>query len=82
MRRLNYSKIKKCSLARISNVYFNISIQELIVCLMAFLSNSFLSMMFGDIVALFIGGGIAVLAFFVTYYFFFVSKEKMKLTTT
>lgn len=69
---LNYGKIRKETTARISNVFFNVSIQECLVCLFAFFSNMLFQMTFGDNIALFGGGITAIIIFIVTYYVLFV----------
>ena len=74
---LNYGKIMKETTARISNVFFNVSIQECLVCLFAFFSNMLFKMTFGDNVALFGGGITAIIIFIVTYYILFlIDKPK------
>ena len=79
---INYTNIKKYSLARISNVYFNISIQELFVCVFAFLSNYLFRMIFSDTIALFSAGVVAIVIFAVTYYILFMLKDHGKLVST
>ena len=73
---MNYIKIKQETEARIYNFYFGISVQELFVCLFAFFSNYFLGLVFGENIALFGGGVVAVMIFAATYYILFMLKEK------
>lgn len=69
---LNYRKIKQETTARISNVMFNVMVQECLVCLFAFFSNWLFQMSFGGNVALFAGGVVSVIIFVVTYYVLFL----------
>jgi stage V sporulation protein B len=79
---MNYAEIKKKTTARISNFYLNVSVQECFVCLFAFVANYLFMMVFGDGVALFAGGMVAVMIFAVTYYVLFMLKEKSNVQTT
>ena len=79
---MNYIKIKQETEARIHNFYFGISIQECFVCLFAFFSNYLLGLVFGENIALFGGGALAVIIFAVTYYILFMLKEKRNEVST
>lgn len=72
---INYKKIKKETLARCSNVLLGVLVQECFVCLFAFFVNILFEITFGENVALFVGGFIAVLIFAITYYIFFLSEK-------
>ena len=76
---MNYKAIKVESQARISNIIYNISIQECFVCLFAFFSNMLFKMAFGDNIALFAGGITAVIIFVVTYYELFLIDRQNKI---
>lgn len=78
---VNYGKVKKLSQARISNVFFNVSIQECLVCLFAFFSNMLFNMTFGANVALFASGTIAIMIFAVTYYVLFLIDKPQKISS-
>lgn len=69
---VNYGKIKRETTARISNVMFNVMVQECLVCLFAFFSNWLFLMSFGGNVALIAGGLVSVIIFVVTYYVLFL----------
>ena len=73
---LNYAKIKKLVGASFSESYFYVSVQACLVSLFAFFSNNLFKTLFSETVALFAGGMIAVLVFMVTYYVFFMQKDK------
>lgn len=78
---INYNKVKSLSGARISNVLFNVSIQECLVCLFAFFSNMLFYMTFGSNVALFAGGAVAIMIFAVTYYVLFLIDKPQKISS-
>lgn len=73
---LNYKKIRQITDVRITNIYFYVAIQECFVCLFAFFVNAIMNMMFSETWAMFIGGVVAIMIFFVTYYIFFVYDKK------
>jgi stage V sporulation protein B len=73
---MNYIRIKQETEARIHNFYFGVSIQECFVCLFAFASNYFLGLVFGENIALFGGGFVAVMIFAASYYVLFMLKER------
>lgn len=78
---INYNKIKKEIGLKLSDILFAIAIQESLVCLFAFVANRIFSVKFGGNVALFSGGAVAVIIFFVTYYILYL-VEKPKLISS
>lgn len=73
---LNYKKIKKLTKATVKESVFYIAIQQVLVCMFAYFANVLFRSVFGDVTSLFLAGIIAVSVFMVTYYVFFVLKEK------
>lgn len=72
---INYGKIKKETTARISNVLMRVSVQECLVCLFAFFVNALFEMVFGEKIALFVGGVTAVAIFAISYYALFLIEK-------
>lgn len=72
---INYGKIKKETTARITNVLMRVIIQECLVCLFAFFVNVLFEMVFGEKVALFVGGLTAIAIFAISYYVLFLIEK-------
>lgn len=72
---LNYKKVRKLTGVKISNFYFYIAIQTSIVCVFAYFVNALIRMVLGDVVAMFLAGGMAGTVFLVTYYAFFIHSK-------
>ncbi len=73
---LNYNKIKKLTGATVSNAMFYVSIQSAFVCLFAYIANLLMSMVFSGTISMIVAGLIAVAVFGITYYIFFILKDK------
>ena len=78
---INYRHIKKYSEARISNLFFDLAIQELAVSAVAFFANWVLGMNYGSKISLFAGGVVSVFVFMVSYYFLFLSNSRKKISS-
>lgn len=75
---LNYSKVKKVVDFKLSEIYSNVILQECVVCIVAFISNFAFKLIFSELTSMLIAGSLAVLAFAVTYYLFFMmNKDKI-----
>ncbi len=75
---MNYYQIRKLTHARISKVFFDVIVQECLVCLFAYFTNKLFSLAFGEFVALFAAGFVSIIIFGVTYYtFFLIEKESV-----
>lgn len=72
---INYSAIKRETEARISNVFLGISVQECLVGLFAFFTNLLVTMSFGLVAGMFVGGVTAIIVFMVTYYVLFLIQK-------
>ncbi len=72
---INYIKIKAETEARLSNLFFNLAIQECLVCLFAYFSNMLFGMTFGTKIALFAGGITAVIIFAISYYVLYLIEK-------
>lgn len=72
---INYSAIKRETEARISNVFLGISVQECLVGLFAFFTNLLVTMSFGSVAGMFVGGLTAIIVFAVTYYVLFLIQK-------
>ena len=75
---LNYSKVKKLTGVKISNFYFYIALQTMFISVFAYFVNMIVKNMIGDVVALFVAGGIAGVVFLATYYAFFIHAKNDK----
>ncbi len=73
---MQYKLIKKLTGANMFSSYFYISIQASIISIFAYFSNSFFRIIFAKNIAMFFGGFLAVAVFLITYYIFFMKKEK------
>ena len=73
---MDYKKIKQVTGANILSSYFYISIQASFVCLFAFFSNKLFRYIFSGTTAMFLAGILAISVFAITYYVFFMQKEK------
>ena len=78
---INYRIVRKKTSARITNVFFNVSIQECLVAFFAFFSNMLLFMTFGSNAALFGGGLTAIIIFIITYYVLFMIDKPKAITS-
>ena len=72
---MNYRHIKAETEARITNLFFNLAIQEFLVCMFAFFSNWGFGVVFGTKIALFAGGIISVVIFAISYYVLFLNEK-------
>lgn len=78
---INYSRIKKETQARISNIMLGLSVQECLVCLFAFFTNMLIGMAFGSNVAMFVGGCTAIIIFVITYYVLFIIERPKQISS-
>ena len=78
---MNYKHIRKESEVQMMKLLFNLSIQECLVCLFAYFTNQLFGIVFGESVAMFVGGIVAILIFAVTYYILFFEKETKKISS-
>ena len=78
---INYRIVRKKTSARITNVFFNVSIQECLVAFFVFFSNMILFMTFGSNAALFGGGLTAIIIFIITYYVLFMIDKPKAITS-
>ena len=78
---INYRKLREECEIKMSKLIFDLVIQETLVCLFAYLANRFSTIIFGGNIALFVGGGVAVLIFAVTYYILFFEKKPKKISS-
>lgn len=76
---INYNRIKKETSARISNVLMKVVVQECLVCMFAFFVNILFEMVFGEKIALFVGGTTALAIFAITYYVLFLIERPGKI---
>ena len=73
---LNYKKIKRLTTSTIKDSVFYLAVQQVFVCMFAYFANVLFKSVFGGLISLFLSGIIAVSVFAITYYIFFVLKEK------
>lgn len=73
---MDYKKIREKTGAKILSSYFHVSIQAAFVCMFAFFSNKLFKFIFSGTTAMFLAGILAVAVFAITYYAFFLNKEK------
>lgn len=78
---INYSRIKKETQARISNIMLGLSVQECLVCLFAFFTNMLIGMAFGSNVGMFVGGCTAIIIFVITYYVLFIIERPKQISS-
>ncbi len=72
---MNYKKIKKLTGSEFRQTIFYVSIQEMFICLFAFLSNYFFKLILGNNISLFLSGFVTLIVFCITYYVFFIYEK-------
>ena len=73
---LNYKKIKHVSGANLKESVLFVSVQSVVICLVAYLSNMLFVFVFNETISMFIAGMITVAVFAASYYVLFVMRDK------
>lgn len=73
----NYKKLKSFIGENLFSGCFFISVQDALVCLCAFAANALLAKIVGEFFAFIAAGTLAVAVYGVTYYLFFIKREKL-----
>ena len=78
---INYKNIRSITDVRITELFFDLAMQECLVCLFAFFANRLFNVIFGARMALFGGGVVAIVIFAITYYIFYLIEQPKRISS-